>query len=184
MREAIQRDSVMGVRRLNEQRASLWHWRVRPFELLLADESQVEVSLRQIDKVFYGRRFPADFWSTIREVDAAYSEGDRRFVRHPSGERFLSSPNAEIISAVEQILFAEDPIGLSAETNTDEYRLEARMIVDEFPNVRSEAALRDAIHSIFVQTFDDSLAGEPETYAQIARQVWNVRNSSGTQLDS
>src|SRR4051812_42800439 len=122
MRATIRHDVIMGVRRIKDAPASRWSFRARLFEVILADGSTAEVSFAAVDKLLDGARLPADFWATMNEVDAAFSEGDSRFVRHPSGERFVAADHEQLVSIVEGILFQEDPIGINLETNVDEYR--------------------------------------------------------------
>lgn len=178
MRETIRHDVILGVRRIRDAPASRRSFRPRLFEVILANGSTAEVSFATVDKLLDGARLPADFWATMNEVDAAFSEGDSRFVRHPSGERFVAVDPEHLVSIVQGILFQEDPIGINFETNIDEYRPEARMIVEDFGRVDSEAALLGAIHGIFVVMFDESSAGAPQRYGSIARQIWAVRRTT------
>jgi hypothetical protein len=83
-----------------------------------------------------------------------------------------------LTSIVEGILFEEDPIGINAETNVDEYRPEAQLIVEGFVRVHSEEELLAAIHRIFLHMFDESSAGPLERYESIARRVWDLRQAA------
>jgi hypothetical protein len=80
---------VRGVRRLSNAGPSL-PWDLSPlrrYEILFADGSKRVGSLREVDSLLDGRSFPADFWSTIGEVEKAYSVSDASFVEYPTGKR-------------------------------------------------------------------------------------------------
>ncbi len=80
---------------------------------------------------------------------------------------------------LEALLFEADPIGINFEENSDEYRPEAETIQLRRAEAHSTADVRRIIHEEFVRWFDDQLAGPPERYEQVARQVWERWNEDG-----
>jgi len=65
---------------------------LRRYEILFGDGTRRVANLRQVDSLLIGRSSPADFWSTIQEVEKAYSATDTSFAEHPTGRRI---PDAE-----------------------------------------------------------------------------------------
>jgi hypothetical protein len=63
---------VRGVRRLRNAGPFLpWDLpSVRRYEILLADGTRRLANLRQVDSLLDVRAYPADFWSTIQEVES------------------------------------------------------------------------------------------------------------------
>jgi len=80
---------VRGVRRLRNAGPFLpWDLpSLRRYEILFADGTRRLANLRQVDSLLDVRAYPADFWSTIQEVERAYSATDTRFVEYPTGQR-------------------------------------------------------------------------------------------------
>jgi hypothetical protein len=70
------------------------------------------------------------------------------------------------------ILFAEDPIGINFEHNSDEYEPEVETILPRLRSCRSVSHVRDAVHQEFVRWFDASTAGSAEMYQRIAERIW------------
>ncbi|MDN4471845.1 hypothetical protein [Demequina zhanjiangensis] len=105
-----------------------------------------------------------------RKVEAVRAESLAR-------ERALVGQE-ELVARVEELLFRHDPIGINFEENTDEYRAEAQTIVMRLPEAADVDDLRRIVHEEFVRWFDAQVAGPPERYAAIAREIWAL--SEGT----
>jgi hypothetical protein len=84
----------------------------------------------------------------------------------------LRAAYKDAFARLAQILFEEDPIGISFEDNTDEYEAEAGTIL---PKLRSCATVDDitaAVHLEFVRWFDSDIAGPRENYRRTAERIW------------
>lgn len=77
------------------------------------------------------------------------------------------------------LLFRHDPIGLDFGHNTDEYEPEAESIAARLSEARTEHDLRRVVHEEFVRWFDAELAGPPERFDAIAREIWRVSRDEG-----
>ena len=84
----------------------------------------------------------------------------------------------ELVTQVEKLLFRHDPIGINFEENTDEYRIEAQTIVMRLPEAADVDDLRRITHEEFVRWFDAQIAGPPERYRVVAREIWTLRNGT------
>jgi hypothetical protein len=73
---------------------------------------------------------------------------------------------------VSEILFAEDPIGINFDDNTDEYEPEASTILPRLRTCRSVEDVQQVVHEEFVKWFDASTAGSPERYEAVAQRIW------------
>ena len=69
------------------------------------------------------------------------------------------------------ILFAEDPVGLDFEGNTDEYEPEVGTILPRLRECGAVEDVRRVVHEEFVRWFD-SAAGPAELYQVIAERIW------------
>ena len=87
--------------------------------------------------------------------------------------RALLIGQEEFVSDLEALLFRLDPIGINFDENTDEYRAEAETITIRLPEARDEGDALRIVHEEFVRWFGESVAGRPERYAEIAREVWS-----------
>jgi phage gp46-like protein len=68
------------------------------------------------------------------------------------------------------ILFRHDPVHIAS--RRDEYEPEVGRILAGTKDVRSVDDLTDAIHSVFIEMFDRSTAGDRAKYEPIARELW------------
>lgn len=71
-----------------------------------------------------------------------------------------------------RILFAHDPIRFASAP--DEYDPEVDRILPRATSARSVAELTAVIHSVFVEMFDNSIAGSHTKYEAVARDLWKV----------
>lgn len=72
-----------------------------------------------------------------------------------------------------------DPVGLLAMgCPPDEYDIETTLMTACLVRAESEAALRSAVHNVFVDRFDPSTAGRLEQYSELAAVLWNIRNAN------
>jgi hypothetical protein len=79
---------VVTVRRVDDWRGLRRLTHGRPaYEVGMSDDSRRRVSLRELDNLVDGRRYPADFWACVRAVDEARATGDDATHIWPSGER-------------------------------------------------------------------------------------------------
>jgi len=65
-----------------------------------------------------------------------------------------------------------DPIGLFPEAPDDEYDSEIQTIIEQLPNAASSKGLAEIMRQVFVDSFDESLAGATETYMELAENVY------------
>jgi hypothetical protein len=82
----------------------------------------------------------------------------------------------QIVAAIEELLFRDDPVGINFGTNTDEYRAEAQSIVIRLPEATSESGVVTIVHDEFVQWFDSETAGPAEKYRPVAHEIWEAWN--------
>lgn len=87
--------------------------------------------------------------------------------RDQRGELLRDRPLIEDLAA---LLFREDPIGISIGPD-DEYTGEAEAMAIWLPHAKDLDYVRRQVHEDFVQWFGADLAGEPERYDSIAREV-------------
>lgn len=76
-----------------------------------------------------------------------------------------------LVAGVEAILFRHDPVGINFETNSDEYNPEAVRIVAGLRKVITTERVAGLIHSVFVQMFGETSAGEQGRYTRIAEEI-------------
>ena len=84
----------------------------------------------------------------------------------------LKSQYGTAYQRLSSILFAEDPIGINFETNTDEYEPEVGTILPRLRGCDSIADVRGVVHEEFVRWFGLDTAGDPEHYQDLAKRVW------------
>ena len=84
----------------------------------------------------------------------------------------LKSQYGTAYQRMSSILFAEDPIGINVETNTDEYKPEFGTILSRLRGCDSIEDVRGIVHEKFVQWFGSDTAGAPERYQRVAKRVW------------
>ena len=80
----------------------------------------------------------------------------------------------DLRSAIEDLLFRTDPIGINFGDNTGEYSSEARTILERLPSAHSEEDGVRNVHEEFVRWFDESIAGNPERYLSVAAETWQL----------
>jgi hypothetical protein len=79
---------------------------------------------------------------------------------------------------VSAALFRLDPFGLTFETNTHEYDMEARSIVRRLRDAVDVAEVQRIVHDEFVRASDTVDAGPPGRYAAVASEIWAIFGSS------
>jgi hypothetical protein len=75
---------------------------------------------------------------------------------------------------IAEILIKYDPIGVYTEGNKDEYDSEAKIIIGRVNEGLSINEIRDIVHSEFIESFDENIAGEPDKYIAIAEDIYNL----------
>lgn len=88
--------------------------------------------------------------------------------------REAARAHRELITRVEALLFAADPVGINFETNADEYNPEAVSIVARRGEFETAEALQRVVHEEFVRWFDADTAGPIERYRSVAEQIWRA----------
>ncbi|MDQ3579875.1 MAG: hypothetical protein M3443_20215 [Actinomycetota bacterium] len=78
------------------------------------------------------------------------------------------------VERLEALLFRHDPIGINFGDNTDEYRAEAETIALRRGEVSSVQDVQRVVHEEFVRWFSADIAGPPDRYGAIAREIWNL----------
>src|SRR5262245_15136903 len=79
-----------------------------------------------------------------------------------------------LFDQVSALLFADDPVGINFDSNTDEYEAEAGTIIPRLSSCRSSSDVQRVIHEEFVRWFGSETAGPPERYALVAEQIWSA----------
>ena len=80
----------------------------------------------------------------------------------------------DLVVRVEALLFHDDPIGISFESNIDEYRPEAQTIVLRLAEATSERDVAVIVNEEFVRWFDRQIAGPMERYRSVASAIWRL----------
>jgi hypothetical protein len=75
-----------------------------------------------------------------------------------------------VYDGLASILFRLDPVHIAA--GRDEYEPEIGRILAGTKDVRTVDDLTDAIHTVFIEMFDRSTAGDRAKYEPIARELW------------
>jgi hypothetical protein len=86
---------------------------------------------------------------------------------------------AALRETVGAAVYAADPIGLlAAGCPSDEYGPEIVQIIPHVRTATSADDLRDKVHRIFVDSFDERMAGPAGAYASLASALWALRQPS------
>lgn len=72
------------------------------------------------------------------------------------------------------LFFHHDPMGLDAETNTDEYSPEVRAILLRLASCSSVEDVASLLYGVFIEYFDEKLAGPRSSYERMAPSVWDL----------
>lgn len=80
----------------------------------------------------------------------------------------------DLVRAVSAVLYRADHLGIAAGHNTDEYDLEAELVVIGLPGTAGPPAVQTLAHATYVACFDEQLAGPLEAYAEVAAQIWRL----------
>ena len=84
----------------------------------------------------------------------------------------------DLISQIEAILFAADPIGINFETNTDEYSPEAKTIASRLREAGTTDELLRIVQEEFIHWFGPEIAGAVERYRGIATSIWIISTAA------
>jgi hypothetical protein len=84
--------------------------------------------------------------------------------------------NKEKISIeIRRILNKYDPVGLIMDDlNPDEYDPEINKILEALDSNMTENDLAEEIYNIFVEFFDDKIAGNKDIYKKVAKEVLEI----------
>ena len=89
--------------------------------------------------------------------------------------RRLRAEFGELFDATAEMLFRHDPIGISFENNVDEYEPEVGTIPPRLRSCKAADDVLTVVHEEFVRWFDPVTAGSRERYAEIASELWQLR---------
>jgi hypothetical protein len=78
----------------------------------------------------------------------------------------------DLVAEISGILFDADPIGISFESNADEYDSEAEMIVIALARANGPDDVRRLTHRCFAERFNVEIAGQEARYESIAQSIW------------
>jgi hypothetical protein len=89
--------------------------------------------------------------------------------------------NPALRERLREILLAADPIGIYFRDidNRDEYDSAVAAILGKLCHCVTESGVRNVVWSVFVDDFGPQIAGDPEEYSAIARDVWLAYQSPG-----
>lgn len=107
--------------------------------------------------------------SEMYEVELAAALRAEQTLRH-RGE--LVNQYGPAFYNLSNLLFAEDPMGINFESNTDEYEPEARTILPRLNDCRSVDDVRRIVHEEFARWFAPARVGSPEKYHSVATRIW------------
>ena len=79
-----------------------------------------------------------------------------------------------LFDEISSILFAEDPVGINFEDNTDEYDAEAGTIIPRLASCESLDECQTIVHQEFVDWFTAEVAGDRERYLPVAQRIWSA----------
>lgn len=82
----------------------------------------------------------------------------------------------EIVGRVSALLFAADPVGINFDDNTDEYDLEAEMIVIRLLDGVLQSDLQAAVYETFVRCFgpEVEVVGPASRYQEVSDKIWDA----------
>jgi hypothetical protein len=86
-------------------------------------------------------------------------------------ERSLTAEESWLAAELEALLYRHDPIGIAFGDNPDEYSPEARALPPRLVEARTVDDVQDVVHAVFVQWFDDGIAGPRTRYRLIAEDI-------------
>lgn len=110
----------------------------------------------------------------MSQDDSASGSGEEHIqaIRSKVDRERAVEGRADLVARIEAVLFRADPIGINFETNTDEYRAEAQLIVLRLHEADSIQDLHVIVHAEFVRWFGSQIAGPLMRYAAIAEEIW------------
>ena len=83
---------------------------------------------------------------------------------------------ASLKEKVRDIVNKYDPIGLlKIDCPVDEYDPEIQQIVPKISELNSVDKLQKVVYKIFVDMFDESIAGSKENYRQLSEELYSLR---------
>ena len=81
-------------------------------------------------------------------------------------ERALTAEYLRLAAQLEALLYRHDPIGIAFGDNPDEYSPEAGALPPRLAEARIVDDVQDVVHAVFVQWFDEGMAG-PRTRCRL-----------------
>jgi hypothetical protein len=86
--------------------------------------------------------------------------------------RELRRQYGQVFDLLSKTLFDADPIGISCETNTDEYDPEVGTILPRLPDATSATDVKQIVHEEFCRWFGADDAGPAEHYRAVSETIW------------
>ena len=77
-----------------------------------------------------------------------------------------------LVQNISSRILAIDPIGIRGKS-ADEYEMEAELIVIALLDGVSANGLTEAIHKVFIDCFDENMAGPVGRFSGLASDVWS-----------
>lgn len=85
----------------------------------------------------------------------------------------LTAGYEHMVSAISEVLFRHDPIGINLGTKADEYKPEAQTIVVRLRGATDDVAALEIVHEEFLSWFGQT-AGPVERYREVALEIWQL----------
>lgn len=89
-------------------------------------------------------------------------------------KEILKKEFGELYYKIMDILYRNDPIGISVDTNRDEYEHEVIEILPRLKEINSPDSLTDLIYQFFINEFGPIITGKRTKYIKIAQEIWNA----------
>jgi hypothetical protein len=86
-------------------------------------------------------------------------------------ERAPTAEESRLAAGLEALLYRHDPIGIAFGDNPDEYSPEARALPPRLADARTVDDVQDVVHAVFVEWFDEGIAGPRTRYRLIAEEI-------------
>ncbi len=80
----------------------------------------------------------------------------------------------ELVKAISQCLFEDDPVGINFENNTDEYDPEAATILAKLKDCKSENDVLKVVYTEFCRWFGKETTGSMTRYTKVSSLIWQI----------
>jgi hypothetical protein len=86
----------------------------------------------------------------------------------------LKRQYGKLFTAISQVLFEADPMGINFEINTDEYEPEVGTIIPRLSSAQSAEDVQAIVYEEFCRWFDPVSTGPREKYAAVSAKIWTL----------